>query len=522
MKQSEALDIMKMGHNVFLTGEPGAGKTYVLNSFIKYLKKHGIAVGVTASTGIASTHIGGMTIHSWSGIGIKDDIHPEYMDVLLGKNPLQKRFNDTKVLIIDEVSMLHGKRLDLVNQVCKAFKKSEKPFGGLQVVLTGDLFQLPPVTKNRGDAPVDFVFKSDAWKELNLKICYLKEQHRQDDDRLLEILSKIRKNEAGYPELDTLQTRQVDEHENNSTRLYTHNADVDAINITRLNELNDDSVLFEAITKGKKAAVEALIKTCLAPEILELKLGAEIMCVANNPAQRFVNGSRGTVVGFDDESGAPMIKLHDSGRRITMERNTWSIQEGDRTIAELAQYPLRLAWAITIHKSQGMSLDSAEVDLGRSFEPGMGYVALSRLRTLDGLLLRGINEMALKIHPEVLDFDIELNRKSAAAQAGLGLIKQEQIDSHHETVVKKLSSTKFDFDSELMNKLKSWRADLAKDNKVPAYIIFDDKTLKLLAAKKPSDEDELSVIKGIGKKKLEEYGEEVLAIIATFEGNTQS
>ena len=246
------------------------------------------------------------------------------------------------------------------------------------------------------------------------------------------------------------------------------------------------------------------------------------MCVANNPAQRFVNGSRGTVVGFDDESGAPMIKLHDSGRRITMERNTWSIQEGDRTIAELAQYPLRLAWAITIHKSQGMSLDSAEVDLGRSFEPGMGYVALSRLRTLDGLLLRGINEMALKIHPEVLDFDIELNRKSAAAQAGLGLIKQEQIDSHHETVVKKLSSTKFDFDSELMNKLKSWRADLAKDNKVPAYIIFDDKTLKLLAAKKPSDEDELSVIKGIGKKKLEEYGEEVLAIIATFEGNTQS
>ena len=300
-----------------------------------------------------------------------------------------------QVLIIDEVSMLHGKRLDLVNQVCKAFKKSEKPFGGLQVILTGDLFQLPPVTKNRGDAPVDFVFKSDAWKELNLKICYLKEQHRQDDDRLLDILSKIRKNEAGYPELDTLQTRQVDEHENNSTRLYTHNADVDAINITRLNELNDDSVLFEAITKGKKAAVEALIKTCLAPEILELKLGAEIMCVANNPAQRFVNGSRGTVVGFDDESGAPMIKLHDSGRRITMERNTWSIQEGDRTIAELAQYPLRLAWAITIHKSQGMSLDSAEVDLGRSFEPGMGYVALSRLRTRDGLLLRGINEMAV-------------------------------------------------------------------------------------------------------------------------------
>ena len=191
MKQSEALDILKMGHNVFLTGEPGAGKTHVLNTFIGYLKQHQIPVGITASTGIAATHIGGMTIHSWSGIGIKDEITDTHMEKLLARGPLVKRFATTRVLIIDEVSMLHGKRLDLVNQVCKAFKKSDKPFGGLQVVLTGDLFQLPPVTRDGGD--VDFVFKSRAWEELNLKICYLKEQHRQDDDQLLSILDSIRK-----------------------------------------------------------------------------------------------------------------------------------------------------------------------------------------------------------------------------------------------------------------------------------------------------------------------------------------
>lgn len=514
MKQSEALDILKMGHSVFLTGEPGSGKTHVLNDFIRYLQKHNIPVGVTASTGIAATHLGGVTIHSWSGISIKDNLSDEYIKKLMTKSALKKRFASTKVLIIDEVSMLHGKRLDLVNQVCKAFKKSDKPFGGMQVVLTGDLFQLPPVTKGRDNTEVDFVFKSRAWKELNLKVCYLKEQHRQDDDQLLDILDKIRKNEAGFDEMDALQSRQIDEYETNSVRLYTHNADVDAVNQHRLDEISDETATFDAVTKGRKSAVEALAKNCLAPERLELKIGAEIMCVANNPQQRFVNGSRGIVVGFDQETGAPKIKLRDGNRVLTLDRQTWSIAEGEKTIAEFAQYPLRLAWAITVHKSQGMSLDEAEVDLGRSFEPGMGYVALSRLRTLDGLILRGINEMALMVHPEVLEFDKHLHRLSKGAQTSLKKYDQQTISDRHEGVRKKISATEFSYDTDLYEKLKNWRTKKAKQKETPAYIIFDDKTLKQIARKKPLDEDELLALPGIGPKKLEDYGEEVLAIIA--------
>ncbi len=513
MKQSEALDILKMGHNVFLTGPPGAGKTYVLNKFIAYLKKHQIGVGITASTGIAATHIGGMTIHSWSGIGIRDELTDETLEKLATKSPLVKRLSSTKVLIIDEISMLHGKRLDLVNQICKHLKKSEKPFGGMQVVLTGDLFQLPPVTRGARGKEVDFVFKSKAWEELRLKVCYLEEQHRQNDNELLSILNKIRTNTAGLEEIDLLQTRQIDEQETNATRLYTHNADVDSINEHRLSELNEDEVLFTAVTKGRASAVETLISTCLAPQNLVLKLGAEIMTVANNPAQHFVNGSRGTVVGFDEETEAPIIKLHDSNRNITLERNTWAIHEGDRVVAEFAQYPLRLAWAITIHKSQGMSLDEAEVDLGRSFEPGMGYVALSRVRSLDGLVLRGINEMAMMVHPEVLIFDELLLANSKAVGSALSKLSSDTVDSHHDTVRTKLSPAELVYDDELFDALREWRGSTARKKKIPAYMVFDDKTLKTIAGTKPKNIEELVAIKGLGPKKTDNYGKEILDII---------
>ena len=168
MTQSEALDILKLGHNVFLTGAAGSGKTYVLNEFIAHLRQHKIGVGVTASTGIAATHLSGTTIHSWAGIGIKDLLEPTDIEKLLEKSRLKSRFAKTKVLIIDEISMLHGARLDMVDQVCRAFKDEIKPFGGLQVVLCGDLFQLPPVTKDR--KPPDFVHKSAAWRNMKLQV----------------------------------------------------------------------------------------------------------------------------------------------------------------------------------------------------------------------------------------------------------------------------------------------------------------------------------------------------------------
>ena len=221
-----------MGHNVYLTGAAGSGKTHVLNEFIAYLRKNGITVGVTASTGIAATHMGGMTIHSWAGIGVQDDLSEHDIEILLAKSALKKRFAETKVLIIDEVSMLHGKRLDMVDQVCRAFKDETKPFGGLQVVLSGDLFQLPPVTRG---GPPDFIFQSDAWRSMNLKVCYLSEQYRQEDQRLLDVLSAIRSNSVDEGHFEHLQDRFREPAKDLVvTRLYTHNAAVDEVNDAEL------------------------------------------------------------------------------------------------------------------------------------------------------------------------------------------------------------------------------------------------------------------------------------------------
>ena len=171
------MDILKLGHNVYLTGPAGSGKTHLLNQYIAYLKSHKITVGITASTGIAATHMGGTTIHSWSGMGIRDSMTEEEIEELVKRQYLRTRYLRTKVLIIDEISMLHAHRLDLVHAMCKIFKSNSVPFGGMQIIMCGDFFQLPPVSK--GQEKADFVTESEIWHEMQLQICYLDEQFRQ-------------------------------------------------------------------------------------------------------------------------------------------------------------------------------------------------------------------------------------------------------------------------------------------------------------------------------------------------------
>src|ERR1035437_1380900 len=191
MTQKEALDILKMGRNVFLTGEAGSGKTFVLNEYINYLKSRAVTVAVTASTGIAATHLGGQTIHSWSGLGVRDSLSDRDIDDMMQKAYLYKRFDQTKVLILDEVSMLHHFRLDMLEWLCRQFKRNEKSFGGMQVILCGDFFQLPPVT--RGEIfESQFAFQATSWQDAGFSVCYLTEQHRQNDSQYLSILNEIR------------------------------------------------------------------------------------------------------------------------------------------------------------------------------------------------------------------------------------------------------------------------------------------------------------------------------------------
>ena len=411
MKQSEALDILKMGHNVFLTGAAGSGKTYVLNQYIAFLKDGGVSVGVTASTGVAATHMQGITIHSWAGIGIKADISSGDLAKMAKKSYLKKRFKHARVLIIDEVSMLHHYRLDMVDSVCRAMKENdEQPFGGLQVVLCGDFFQLPPIS--RGAEKASFVYHSDIWQDqdMDLKVCYLDEQHRQSDDELLNVLNDIRSNKVTDATLNPLRARYKKEisGEVEPTKLYTHNSDVDRINERALDKLSGAEKTYEMTSTGKQKLVEVLMKSCLAPEILRLKKDAAVMFVKNNHDKGYVNGTLGTIADFD-EFGSPVVRLRD-GVEVTATPESWTIEEDGKVLAEISQVPLRLAWAITVHKSQGMSLDAAEMDLSKSFEPGMGYVALSRVRTLEGLRMLGWGERAGEVNEEVLTFDQEFKK----------------------------------------------------------------------------------------------------------------
>jgi energy-coupling factor transporter ATP-binding protein EcfA2 len=434
MTQNEALEILKTGKNVFLTGAAGSGKTYLLNKYVAFLKDQKIEVAITASTGLAATHLNGRTIHSWCGMGINTSLSAEQIGNIRENDDVAYRIMSAGVLIIDEISMLNASRLDLVNNICQAVRQDLRPFGGLQVILSGDFFQLPPVTKLKTDDGL-FVVDSDIWPDLNLAICYLEEQYRQEDQNFLKVLAAIRANAATEKIEEILQTR-LNQPLNlplPATKLYTHNRNVDAENLLELAKLAGDERVYQMAASGVPSLVKSLKESyCLAPETLKLKIDAVVMFVRNNFGKGYVNGTLGRVTGFDADSGYPLVQTL-AGREIIASPETWAIEEGNRTIASVSQVPLRLAWAITVHKSQGMSLDCAEIDLSRAFEFGMGYVALSRLRTLEGLKLLGINAKALLVKEQAMSLDkkfIKQSRQDLVSHKKLGAaaIKRAQKD----------------------------------------------------------------------------------------------
>ncbi|MHB9052405.1 MAG: ATP-dependent DNA helicase [Thermoleophilia bacterium] len=416
MDQQTALAVMKTGASVFLTGYPGSGKTHTVNQYVKYLRAHKIDPTITASTGIAATHIGGRTIHSWSGIGIRSELTPKDLRGIAKKGSYAaKRIEGTQTLIIDEISMLNGKTLSSVDAVCRAVKNNRKPFGGMQVILVGDFFQLPPVT--RANEELLFAFDSEAWGSLEPSVLYLTEQHRQDDDAFLSVLSAIRSDVFQQEHFSHLEPRLTTRQQcpDGITKLFTHNANVDAVNDRELANLSGEEHSFQMSKSGPEQLVSALQKGCLSPEELVLKVDAVVMFTKNNFAEGYVNGTLGKVIAFNKESGHPIVRTH-TGRRIEAEPMDWIIEEDDEVQAEITQVPLRLAWAITIHKSQGMSLDAAIMDLKNVFEYGQGYVALSRVRNLAGLHLLGLNHRAFLVHPDILVKDEQFRGESAKVE----------------------------------------------------------------------------------------------------------
>ncbi len=420
MKQNTAFRILKSGYNVYLGGSAGTGKTHLLNRYIDYLKKQLVAVGVTASTGIAATHLSGVTIHSWSGLGIRDELTSDDLKNLRKKHYLRRRIKNAEVLIIDEISMLSAEQLDMVDLICREFRKNDLPFGGMQVVLSGDFFQLPPITRN-GERP-RFAYDSDVWQDMNIKICYLTEPYRHHDPKFLKILNEIRANQITDKSIKLLEERMPQAlsskpKKHKATKLYTHNVDVDEINNAELSKINGEPRYYSMSSSGLDVLVDVLKKHCRTPEHLILKKGAMVMFVKNNFEKGYVNGTLGEVIGFDVES-FPIVKTFD-GQKITAKTATWAIEEEDEVKAQITQIPLRLAWAITVHKSQGMSLDAALIDLSKSFEHGMGYVALSRVKSLKGIHLLGVNDMSLSVNPFIIELDEKLRRASQRVEEEL-------------------------------------------------------------------------------------------------------
>ena len=501
MRQSSALDILQTGQNVFLTGSAGSGKTYTLNQYINYLRARRVPVAVTASTGIAATHMNGTTIHSWSGIGIKDELSERDLTNLSRKQFLADRLKDTAVLIIDEISMLHAKQLNLVNQVLKHIRKNDKAFGGIQVVVAGDFFQLPPIG-SRGESNRDkFAFMSEAWLDAEFHICYLSEQHRQVSAAseggldLDDILNQIRRQDVSFEAIAALEATYDQDVDIKRTRLYTHNLNVNKINDKELAELNGEMMRFEATAIGEDKLVDTLKKTVRTQDELILKVGAKVMFIKNNTELNVSNGTMGELIGFatvkvddspdkakaekdakadakndsstndkaiEDEDDIadtklkskskalskkpvtqkmPVVRLN-SGREVIAEPEEWIIEdETGEVLASYSQVPLCLAWAITIHKSQGMTLDAAEIDLSRTFELGQGYVALSRLKSLAGLQLLGMNTMSLQLDPLARGADKRFLALSEEADANYAMLDAKSMSEAHEKFVTQSGGT---------------------------------------------------------------------------------
>lgn len=400
--QQDALRSMLAGKNVFLTGNAGTGKSTVVTQF---LAQSPVAPDVTATTGIAALNLrdrfaatfpGGRgirvsTVYRWAGIGLGPKPNESFADAFarIEREPGRSRpsiwqhIRGADCLVIDEISMLPGLVFGFIDYVCQTLRRNNSPFGGIQIIACGDFLQLPPVSKS---GQYDWAFQTDTWSRAKFKNHNLRTIHRQDNPEFTEILNAVRVGEVKAEHMRTLRSRVTKFPPVDIVRLFTHNTQVDKWNGMKLAELDGKEETFLMDVAG--AGAENLAKACLSPRELKLKVGARVMTTANISVEGelvVVNGALGHV---EDISNGKIVVNFDDGRTRAIERHTWSEDYFDPTAPYICQYPLRLAWACTIHKAQGLSLDAAVIDPRAAREPGQVYVALSRLRSLEGLRLK--------------------------------------------------------------------------------------------------------------------------------------
>lgn len=413
-QQSEAIETVMKGHNVFITGQGGVGKSEIIKIVTKKLEDEGKIVAVTSLTGISALSIGGSTIHSWAGIGLGDKASSVL--VTRARKYRKKEWQQTDLLIIDEVSMLSADLFEKLDAVSRRLRFCPaRAFGGLQLLLCGDFCQLPPVKQSQ------FCFESRSWQECNLKICYLTINMRQSDVEFQSLLSRSRLGLLTDGDKDLLHSR-VGARKTSClikpTTMFSKRYQVEDLNNAELDRLASEKKTFNSLDETdheydldppEKDKIKSIVnKSCLAQETLVLATGAQVMLIVNIKARGLVNGSRGVVVGFKN---GPIIKFL-NGSMFEALPVEWKIKLSEDYSAFRKQIPVILAYATTIHKAQGATLDCVEVDLGSEiFSEGQFYTALSRVKSLDGLFITDLDTTKVKCNEKVLKFYLALKEK---------------------------------------------------------------------------------------------------------------
>ncbi|KAG6799794.1 ATP-dependent DNA helicase PIF1 [Apis mellifera caucasica] len=398
-EQNRILDAVLRGKNIFFTGSAGTGKSFLLRKIIAALPPD--VTIATASTGVAACHIGGITLHQFAGIGL-GTANSERCFEMASRSSSATLWRKTKHLIIDEISMVDGDYFDKIEAVARHIRKNERPFGGIQLILCGDFFQLPPVSKK--DKKAKFCFQSNAWTKCIHFNYELQTVYRQKDPEFIKILNNIRIGRVTDDIAKTLKATAKQKIENNgilATRLCSHINEVEEINEFQLNELKGESKTYIA-QDSDQSMTKILNQQLTVPDKLILKIGAQVMLLKNiNVSNGLVNGARGVVIKFADN--VPIVQFK-SGIQYHAKLEKWNLRTNIGTIVCRKQIPLKLAWAFSIHKSQGLTLDCVEMCLARVFDAGQSYVALSRAQSLQSLRVLEFNNQQVWAHSDVLMF----------------------------------------------------------------------------------------------------------------------
>lgn len=397
-EQASALDLLRSGENVFLTGGAGSGKSFLIRHFMRELDPK--EMPILASTGAAAVLLGGRTFHSFFGLGIMEGGADATYERASKDKRLMSRLRKVEGVIIDEISMIPGQALMIAEALSQRARESKLPWGGMRVIAVGDFAQLPPVTQT---GQRDWCFLNGVWEVSGFQTVMLSHNQRVSDNLFLDVLSDVRHGKVTDRVREFLNEHVQDHDEDDpGTRLFPRKLNAEKFNERKLAEIDETEVVIESIYSGSERHIESLKKASPIAEKLILKIGCQVMFLQNDPQRRWVNGTRGTVADITADS---ITVRKDRGREVQVSKSSFAIQDAEGNImAQVEQFPLTLAYATTIHKSQGATLDDLWCDLSQLWEPGQAYVALSRLRSAKGLHLIGWNPRSIIVDPKVLQF----------------------------------------------------------------------------------------------------------------------